>query len=429
MLYRKAFFGIIALAPTISASIIPPRVSFNDLLVQTEESDSLANTEKFFKSLKEYGFCSLTDVFPLGEKKSMFQKLKTCILSSEGKDAVGLHVFNDGTQRKTLATHAVYDAPSSRFHPPIIPGVPKSKSCQEFEISSQSFRQGVDQVSQVVALQLDAENSRGSGSVILSDEYTSMQDVVFHGDHLEHFHSYEKSTETDASVTMDWHKDQGLFLLFTPGQLTSQGGTASQDFHVKVKGKEHLVHFDESDDLVVLLGDGVGQLGIDLEAPWHSVSIKSGTKDRVWYGRMVLPPADLVHPASGLLYGEIRQLLNQNKAGDIGCSSQSIAARHLQETECNVAGELLCWHQCMPTNDFGVNETSCAALDLDLACINPQNELWDNKHANKEAGYAPGCIDVATAVVANQDTQSNAITETTTWLASVFSMVVWWLIV
>lgn len=408
MLYRQGFIALTLSSTKILASIVPPRVTLNDILVpdnRFQEANHQA-ADDFWNALEEYGFCSLTGVFPLGEKRLMFQQLQACLEASGEEEEANLHLFDDGTNRKTFATHAVFEAPSSRLHPKIFQGTPKSKACQDFEISSQGFRQRVDQVSKVVAQVLDARSSRDT--LLLSDGYASMEDVVFQGDHLEHFHSYEKGGENDVSVTMDWHKDQGLFLLFAPGQLIGQDGIPSQDFYVKLHGQEHLVQFDDRDDLVILLGDGVAQLGMDLEAPWHSVSINAGTSDRLWYGRMVLPPADHLHPATGLSYGEIRRLLNVNAAGNIGCSSQETTARHLQTTECTVEGELLCWHQCMVTAEFGVNETSCAAQGLDLACLNPKNEVWDGNHANKEAGYAPGCIDLETAVIANTEPDTSA---------------------
>jgi hypothetical protein len=135
-------------------------------------------------------------------------------------------------------------------------------SCRSFETASGEFRRLVDHVADLVAQRLDAgfrsrqvpiritktrtttttaDSADGVASFFGDHDdntfYNSMQELVHQGEHLEHFHSYQKkmmTTETTASTTttttattttttMDWHKDQGLFLLFTPGRFSLTG--------------------------------------------------------------------------------------------------------------------------------------------------------------------------------------------------------------
>jgi hypothetical protein len=61
---------------------------------------------------------------------------------------------------------------------------------------------------------------------------------------------------------MEYHVDQGLLLTFTPGLMMDLDGVTgvSEGFYVRdVSGEEHEVLFDGTDDLVLMLGDGVNQ--------------------------------------------------------------------------------------------------------------------------------------------------------------------------
>jgi hypothetical protein len=253
--------------------------------------------------------------------------------------------------------------------------------------------------------------------------------------------------------------------------LTSTGAL-SRDFYVRHDdGVAKLVQFHEDDDLILLLGDGLTQLIDDdedgnggggddenkenakqkpmtLHVPWHSLSIATQDSDyddeaRVWYGRMVLPPANALHRATGLSYGDLRQQLNDADdqaaatAATIGCSSSSLTTvihprrrRHLQDdktpdaTRCanNNTDQLLCWHQCMAVAEFGVNETFCNGQNLDLACVDRNNVLWNGDHADESAGFQPRCFDLSTSNSSSLPppvaTDNSTTTTTTTAVAT-----------
>ena len=46
--------------------------------------------------------------------------------------------------------------------------------------------------------------------------YDTVEDIVEHGAHLEHFHAYRREGATTDAKTIDVHADQGLFIAFTP---------------------------------------------------------------------------------------------------------------------------------------------------------------------------------------------------------------------
>jgi hypothetical protein len=141
-----------------------------------------------------------------------------------------------------------------------------------------------------------------------------------------------------------------------------------------------MVQFDSQDDLVFLLGDGIHQMmngeNGNMEsclnkfrATPHALSMPLHQQDqsRVWYGRMVLPPATAIHPKHDQTFGFLRQMLIEESTTttgipnkeimSLGCSGGSSAghggsqyghARQLEETSCE-EGTLLCksvYHAC-----------------------------------------------------------------------------------
>jgi len=261
--------------------------------------------------------------------------------------------------------------------------------------------------------------SFGFINVIQGDfAFPSVAEVVEFGEHLEHFHAYEANPEASSTTglrsgeTIEWHTDQGLFLVFTPGLLVPTTGdeaassTLTNGFFIQQEdGSTVEVQFDETDDLIIMLGDGVNQYinpkianGVSLRATPHSLSMMphdETTSARAWYGRMVLPPAQAIHPEHPeYTFGEIRQKMIDSSSDDdvkmtnldLGCSN-SLVARQLEETTCE-ADTIMCWHRCMNTTEFGVSPEICAEQGLEMLCMNPRGQLWDETHGD----FYPGCI-------------------------------------
>jgi hypothetical protein len=243
-------------------------------------------------------------------------------------------------------------------------------------------------------------NDAGAGAAA---DYDTFLDVVNQGEHLEHFHEYQSSstatTTTTTTTTIEWHTDQGLFLAFTPGvmmMMTTNNTIAdhhydnvvemADGFYIELPdGSRPMVQFDSNDHLVLLLGDGMNQVyntnnnkkkktTCDFRVVPHALSMPSQSSSsssnmmdpqqrRLWYGRMVLPPANAVHPQhnNNITFGTIRQNLIRHNNNHVvvdmalGCSSSSGGsgsghgsrggpygfARQLEEAACE-EGTLLC---------------------------------------------------------------------------------------
>jgi len=174
------------------------------------------------------------------------------------------------------------------------------------------------------------------------------------------------------------------------------------DFYIEMKdGSRALVDFDE-DDLVIMLGDGVNQYvnpkvessGVSLRATPHALVMRNhdNEKARVWYGRMVLPPSDAVHPEHQETFGHMRQLMidaSLSSTGDdilgIGCSGNSVA-HQLEEVVC-MEGSTYCWHRCMNHSDYEVSDMICSERSLQLQCVNPRDQVYESGHGD----FQPAC--------------------------------------
>jgi hypothetical protein len=421
----------------------PYRISMKDLMMM-QTNGKEGNHQALSEALSTIGMISITDIGDdfTSMKDQILGSLHGCAVSSA---ATQEHVYGDGTRRRTMATHCDHGRSSKLQH-----GA-GATTCEAFDKVSEQFRNEVGRVTQVFAQKLEsilgAEFSSSSSVDISSNNknnlmnepllstpngmaYHTVNEIVRDGEHLEHFHSYEKTSDTDpqdTDETIEWHTDQGLFLVFTPGVLvntaTSTPSGLSEGFYIKfVDDSTATVQFDKEDELVIMLGDGVNQYvnprrNTYLHATPHALSLPTQTKEeaRVWYGRMVLPPAEALYPNHGSTFGELRRLMinRDEQALSLACSHSQYAARQLEDTACE-AGSLWCWHRCMNLTDYGLNETTCATQDLDLACINPARELWNGEHASKDEGYGPGCVDLETAVVAEPAASTNGNETATT---------------
>jgi hypothetical protein len=320
----------------------------------------------------------------------------------------------------------------------------------------------------------------------------TMQQVIAQGDYLQHFHSYETQPVNDSpnaidnhSWTIDWHVDQGMLLAFTPGwwmtistsdTLPTTSTTSSRSTSTGIPsspprselyiqdgwGSVLAVHLDPAvDNVVLMLGDGWHQVSrtstfhavphaLQLTSPTTRATASTATvttataaaKARVWFGLMVLPPAQVIHPQSLLdhdkqpvTFGEIRQRLMQNGRShnendnllDLACSRNTYQAREVRSfpvaptvssrhrwlatadndvdaSMCNNETQLYCWRTCqnltVETSHHGCDETL-----RQLACVSNETGLiWSG--TTNGAQYQPQCVDHGTAV--------EAVTTTTT---------------
>jgi len=112
---------------------------------------------------------------------------------------------------------------------------------------------------------------------------------------------------------------------------------------------------------------------------------------RLWYGRMVLPPPEAIHPsANGSTFGDIRTAMieGDSSALSLGCASSSMIARELMEStlkedeeekKCDPDTEMLCWMRCMNFEEYELNITSCESQseNHNLVCATEGGLLWE----------------------------------------------------
>ena len=158
--------------------------------------------------------------------------------------------FPDGTVRRSYAYGS---------------DLPSTDACRDFEESLNPFRSVVDSVLGMFASRLSSELGSSLMQPLLSgehdEEWNNVDEVVSSGETLDHFHSYQK-LNVEEGKTIEFHVDQGLMLAFTPGLMMDTSGVTgvSEGFYVReVNGEDYELVFDGSDDLVIMLGDGVNQ--------------------------------------------------------------------------------------------------------------------------------------------------------------------------
>ena len=392
------------LAVPTTAVFRPQRISFTALL---NGGDSL-DTTAFVKALTESGMVSITDIPHMASTRdAALSGLDACLSKSQ---AAQEHVFSDGTHRMTLATHSVPDG-IQKIHHKI-----GSEECESFDEASDSFRATVALATQTFADRLtehfmpfslqDQDGNKIENTSLLSTAnghlFKTFSEVVEHGEHLEHFHSYTKcdgqQVNKEDEDTIELHVDQGLFIAFTPGRtMANHPGAAAEltsGFFVESpQGGVEEVEFGPQDDLVFMLGDGVNQyINEKLDADKrvrsvpHTLRFKSRdcSSTRVWYGRMVLPPVDAVHPAHGHTFGELRDRViasshnnQETENAGLGCSG-GMVARDLSSTTC-YEDSTYCWHRCMNHTDL-ISEDTCQSRDLQVLCINPRMQVSNGEN-------------------------------------------------
>jgi len=385
------FFSVVK-ATTFS----PARISYGDL---RDRKGGTSSSDVLLNALRQVGMVSITNIPSFRPiKLETLKSLPDCIQKSSD---VATHIFPDGTLRQTIATHTLAGDMQTMKHYST-----NNSACQALDQVSDTFREVVADVTNAFAIHLAAALDLDDDTPVLSSQERSfsLKDVVQQGEHLEHFHSYQASMEDydqDNVDTIEWHIDQGMALVFTPG-LLAKTGEISQGFHVKLAdGSTAMVDFEEQDDLVILLGDGINQyingalkIKDHLRALPHALRVPKTDQPRVWYGLMMLPPPDALHPVYQETFADLRHsMMFEEHSGSLalGCSS-SMQARELNDITCE-DNTFFCWHRCF-NYTADASPDVCESQGLDLACVNDERQLWIGDH---NENFYPGCVNLATA--------------------------------
>ena len=418
-----------ASSSSTTAKTTPQRITYTSLSSAADSSDDL-----LLDALTKDGFVSITDIrsqhgLHFREMKhNLMSNLHACMVDI-GEDVPMQHL-DDGTVRKSFATATLppadEEATSSQQQPIhlldeyLARNPHKSAACHAFQEHLSDFRSTVGDATRLFAARLSVELGVALPSPLLlssndnmgNNNYDDVESVVMGGEHLEHFHSYQKGDDEkegdDSTATIELHTDQGLFIAFTPGMLvdhsTDQSLELSDGFYVQdsTTGENVLLEFTKDDDLVFMLGDGVNQiinnqLGDEdgkkvLRATPHALSL-SNEQPRVWYGRMVLPANDAYLPeAASTTFGQLRQAFvkssskGQSIPMGIGCSSNSKmvintsrfladeghdedeGGHGVSENQC-ADDSMFCWYRCMALTE---ETATCAEHRLGLQCVDPR---------------------------------------------------------
>ena len=418
LLLSLPLFSLVSASPvSADRAVKPSRITFDAL-------GRIDNDSLLVKALATDGLVSLTNIPGFKQsKRRLMSNLHTCMLDL-GDDIVTAHHFDDGTTRRSFATSTLPEVGAQ----PIksledIPMNSNSKSCQSFQGELSSFRSSVEAATNLFSQKLSTEMRAYLQTPLMSSNedgvvYDSINEVVAGGEHLEHFHSYQKdnSLGNAGETTIELHTDQGFFIAFTPGLIASSNDPTKQmnlsdGFYVQDRyGTKASVNFSEEDDLVFMIGDGANQYinnnlidskdAMPLRATPHALSFPAqidSSDVRVWYGRMVLPPNNALSHGMGLTHGEVREALmdasTTGKSISLGCSSQDMKAvihttRHLSGPSVILnctADELFCWYRCQPLDD---ELNTCSDRNLTLECVDSQGQITDPAQHN---GAAPAC--------------------------------------
>ena len=300
--------------------------------------------ERFEEELTSVGMITITDIPDLDDLRiDALEGAHDCLAHS---DAAQTTIMDDGTARRTLgastldgvarppATHGegararardstACRAPfgrTSRLHRGVR-GAPRGSS---------RARRRSGRVALLLRAQRQQQEPADGGSA--PEAYATLADVVAHGEHLEHFHSYHKPDGArradDDTLAIDFHTDQGLFIAFTPARTLAANDSAdAAQFLVELPdGVARETRFDGRAQLVMLLGDGIVELvnprshsSRPLRAAPHALRMPQGGQRagdaRLWYGRMVLPPPDALDETRGnVTFGEVRDLAQRARA-------------------------------------------------------------------------------------------------------------------
>jgi len=244
------------------------RLSANPLYVPNESL--------LVDSLSSDGLLSITDIPGFGKlKRDLMGHLHGCLM--EQGDAFPRQTMKDGTVRRTIGTLTLPGSNGASPQPVAWKSTDSdlSASCQNFSRNLDAFRSTVDETTTVFANRLSFEMGSSLTVPLMTTEdgshsFNEIKDIVSSGEHLEHFHSYQKTSNRGSEQTIDLHVDQGFFIAFTPGLMVSHDAdlkpnlskrlVESEGFYVEnADGKRSLVQFDASDDLIFLMGDGADQ--------------------------------------------------------------------------------------------------------------------------------------------------------------------------
>jgi len=376
----------------------PPRVDFKALINGCPRA-----AQDLMDSLTQVGLVSMTNVPNVDLDFAWFGK--ECLTTQSSMH----QVLSDGTERRTLASQTLAGVMDTKLHQTDL-----SRECLD---KLDHFRQGMEHATRVFSQVVSRELNISQALLFSSDyatTYSTFEQLVQQGHHLEHFHSYYKHNQTtNASTqtsTLDLHTDQGLFIAFCPGRYNANEYSRGFFIHDMVE-----LEFSPMDNVVFMLGDAINDVvnthlprGYWLRAVPHTLRLDAAPQSspRFWFGRMILPPPDAFSDQYGMTFGELHATtdIDDSTIIDVGCSRRQL------QTTCS-SDLVYCWHRCMVPANFSVSPEICSQTNQTMWCADSNGTLWDFSHNAKWGLY---CVDDAPVMHLNDPEPAPAPTATAT---------------
>ena len=395
-----------------------PRIAYEALLGASAD-------EALASALTSEGVVALTGVPGLAAARDAALRGAHECARKEGASGASA-TFADGTDRATVAAEV---AGIDGFGPlTLFDGATTADKCADvagFGPAAAMLRASVAAAAGTFTERLAATFAPADDQPLLVDSedeavsYEGFMDVVAHGAHLEHFHSYHAKADSANDTigdTIELHTDAGLMIAFVPAVMFDatkselSGGAAAGSFLVELAdGSRAVADFggaDTAGTLVFMIGDGAEAYynpraaeGKTLRACPHAMAMpdnKGGSANpdnfRLWYGRMFLPPPTALSTAHGASFGAVRSGMIADVATGKGVSAGVGCARALLQTDATpecADNQMFCWMRCMDFTET-VSPEACAEQDgLRVQCASQRDQIW--RHEDSHGDYRPTC--------------------------------------
>jgi len=371
---------LVALVPSALGLFVLPAVEFP----ANGERLSASQLDLLRFALRTDGVLALTGVPGFREARlDALNTLAECHKRGVVRDTLSL-ILPDGTKRTTLAmdTHGALG---------------EDFGCRGLGAKLQRLQGLVSLATAVFAAALD-------DAIVVEEEkplfaamnnprfvsYPNFSSTIAAGEHLDHFHVYEKiesSPASDQNQALETHTDQGLFIAIVPS-LSMKNGRSVQvadGFEIELKATGKLTKVVIPDDgaaVVFMLGDGItnwiNKKAIRPVRPCpHRLVMEEKGITRLWFGRMFFPPKDAFIPTIETTFDKLRMTsVNQGakNVDFVGCSSRRHILRDLTEAGACGANEIYCWMGCRSTAGL-----HCSA-DQSIQCVNQNTgQIWTDE--------------------------------------------------
>ncbi|RLO10034.1 hypothetical protein DYB28_008914 [Aphanomyces astaci] len=391
-----------------------------DVQVGSEASSLVA-------ALKSTGLVALKNIPDYSTTRTAYMQAAAECVTAPHENVIHKRLV-DGTQRRTLSTHADLDL------------VPESltNACPDYVAALKAFNGVIDKAGVAFARALDATST--------SIQNHAVETVVTKGKNLEHLHAYASSAVSSPDsganssffprlvvmtpsleLSLERHTDNGLFILMSAPKFFDAASNqpvdnpdANAGLLVTLNGTDFRP-VQKDDELVVMVGQAFnewGDFGHRLPAVLHAMVMpRSATPvNRIFFGRMVLLPEDAVMANTNTTFHEYaastkRFLLGQDVLHTAGNVTKAMCMR-----DCNVDASVAhmkkdfdrCLaNKCIKTSEVANGGTTCWMYSDDV-CPSKSSTCVDDTLVCQGTNYLSGTVPPKTGTSAPTTTSKSA---------------------